>query len=702
MYGKRIKIFIALSTAVLIVCVLRLIQMQLLPNSEVYDKIAELELQRGLSCRLNTLRGRILDRKGRLLAADELCYQLNISYKLCCYADDRVNRAKILRAQQKSKNDNAEPIVREEINSAVIALQQIIDKCTLLGAQREEIESKIKNINDRLWNLRMFLTWARNNPTSALIEKYDGQVTKVPLSEAVADFEAKFPDSDQRLVLTIQIEDIAEMNKMWPLLDLKTEDDTFTAQVEFMDIDGVEVIPRSKRIYPYNSIACQTIGWVGPVTQEADKQLFADDRFSRYLSDELCGREDGVEYVCETVLRGRRGEAVYDANGQRTESTQPQFGKDVQLTLDIELQRKIEQRLADCDLNPRCESPSAAVVIDVATGDILALVSTPTFDLNRVRLDYGRLAADANSPLVNRAINRQYPPGSVIKPLILIAASESGKITANETISCPAAHAPGGWPDCWIYKTSQSQGHDDQWRGHGGNNARNALKGSCNAYFSHLAERIAPTVLQQWLWNFGYGHNSLQSLVQTEAGNDRNFRQAKGQITDTPVKNNEEIPPLASDERRWFGIGQGNLRTTPLQVANAMATIARGGTYKSAKLFRQDANSQGDCRALDISAQTLSMVREGMHAIVEESGGTAYSEFANAGFAAQGIKVYGKTGSTERPEHAWFGGFAVDGSGRAVAVAVLVEGGKRGSSDAAPLGRDILHFCAQAGYIGYR
>ncbi len=701
MYGKRIKIFIALSLAVLIVCVLRLIQMQLLSNAEVYDKIAELELQRGLSCRLNTIRGRILDRKGKILATDELCYQLTISYKLCCYADERVSRANILRAQQKAQNDNAETIAREEINSNVIVLQQIIDKCTLLGAPREEIESKIKNINDRLWNLRTFLAWARNNPTSALIEKYDGQVIKVPFSEAVADFEAKFPESDQRLVLTIQIEDIAEMNKMWPLLDLKTEDDTFAAQVEFMDIDGVEVVPKSKRIYPYNSAACQTVGWVGPVTQEVDKQLFADDRFSRYLSGEVCGREDGVEYVCETALRGKRGEAVYDANGQRTESTQPQFGKDVQLTLDIELQQKIEQRLTDCGSNPKCESPSAAVVIDVATGDILALVSTPTFDLNLVRLDYGRLATDTNSPLVNRAINRQYPPGSVIKPLILIAASESGKITANETISCPAAHAPGGWPDCWIYKTSQSQGHDDQWRGQGGNNARNALKGSCNVYFSHLAERIAPTVLQQWLWNFGYGHKALQPPVQNEGGNDRNFRQAKGQITDTPVKNDKELPPLKNDERRWFGIGQGNLRVAPLQVANVMATIARGGIYKPAKLFRADDDPQGDSRTLDISAQTLRMVREGMHAIVEEPGGTAYPEFANAGFGAQGIKVYGKTGSTERPEHAWFAGFAVDSSNRTVAVAVLVEGGKRGSSDAAPLGRDILRFCVQAGYIGY-
>ena len=699
MYGKRIKIFVALSLAVLIICVLRLAQMQLLPNPRVYDKIAELELQRGLSCMLNTLRGRILDRKGKILASDELCYQLNISYKLCCYADERVIRAKILLAQQKSQKPDAETIVRAEIANAVSVLQQVINKCTLLGATREEIENKIKNINDRLWNLRMFLAWVRNSPTPALIEKYDNQITRVPFSEALADFEAKFPDNDQRLVLALQVEDIAEMNKMWPLLDLKTEDDTFAAQVEFMDIEGVEVIPRSKRIYPYDSAACQTIGWVGPVTQEADKQLFADDRFSRYLSDELCGREDGVEYVCEAILRGKRGEAIYDANGLRIESVQPQFGKDIQLTLDIELQQKIERRLVDCDLNPKCASPSAAVVIDVATGDILAIVSVPTFDLNRVRLEYGKLAADANSPLVNRAINRQYPPGSVIKPLILIAAVESDKITANETISCPAAHAPDGWPDCWVYKTFH-QGHDDLWRSQGGNCARNAIKGSCNIYFSRLAERISPTVLQQWLWNFGYGRKSLQPPMQNETVSERNFRQANGQISDTPVKNNDEIPPLRSDERRWFGIGQGNLRVTVLQVANAMATIARGGIYKSAKLFRADGTFPDDSRSLGISPQTLRVVRDGMHAVVEESGGTAYSEFVSARFTAQGIKVYGKTGSTEKPEHAWFAGFAVDNSNRAVAIAVLVEGGKRGSSDAAPLGRDILQYCVQAGYLG--
>ena len=238
------------------------------------------------------------------------------------------------------------------------------------------------------------------------------------------------------------------------------------------------------------------------------------------------------------------------------------------------------------------------------------------------------------------------------------------------------------------------------WRGRGGNNAKNAIKGSCNIYFSRLAERIDPVVLQRWLYNFGYGRKALQNFASVAANGDRNLRQAKGQIADSPAKNPDEIPPLANDERRWFGIGQGNLRATPVQVADAMATIARGGIYKAPRLFAEDADAPVDSPALEISQQTLNLVREGMRAVIEEQGGTAHEEFANAGFTSQGIRVYGKTGSTEKPEHAWFAGFAEDASGRSIAVAVLVEGGKHGASDAAPLARDILRYCVEAGYIG--
>jgi cell division protein FtsI/penicillin-binding protein 2 len=118
-------------------------------------------------------------------------------------------------------------------------------------------------------------------------------------------------------------------------------------------------------------------------------------------------------------------------------------------------------------------------------------------------------------------------------------------------------------------------------------------------------------------------------------------------------------------------------------------------------LFIEDANGPGpDAINLNISAATLDVVREGMRAVVSEPEGTAYNEFEPAGFAWQDVEVFGKTGSTEAPDHAWFAGFAEDGAGRGIAIAVVVEGGQHGSSDAGPLARDIIQFCIDAEYIG--
>jgi penicillin-binding protein 2 len=244
--------------------------------------------------------------------------------------------------------------------------------------------------------------------------------------------------------------------------------------------------------------------------------------------------------------------------------------------------------------------------------------------------------------------------------------------------------------------------HDDK----GPNYARNAVRGSCNIYFSRLANRVEPSVLQGWLYAFGYGREIRLAPAAVRQGKQgRDLRQAAGVISSSkpegPASSLEQLPILAAGERRYFGIGQGNLRVTPLQVANAMAAIARGGLYKAPRLFIEDANETNSASVdLNISAATLDVVREGMSAVVNEPEGTAYNEFAPAGFALQGIEVFGKTGSTEAPDHAWFGGFAEDGAGRAIAIAVVVEGGQHGSSDAGPLARDIIQFCVDAGYIG--
>jgi len=145
-------------------------------------------------------------------------------------------------------------------------------------------------------------------------------------------------------------------------------------------------------------------------------------------------------------------------------------------------------------------------------------------------------------------------------------------------------------------------------------------------------------------------------------------------------------------------MGQGNMRATPLQVANAMAAIARGGILKQPRLFKENRDLEGV--DLGISQQTLQVIYDGMSAVVNEPGGTANKEFAYSGLGEQDVKVYGKTGSTEEPEVAWFAGFAEDSKNAKLAIAVVVEGGQHGSSDAAPLAREIIQFCIEAGYIG--
>jgi peptidoglycan glycosyltransferase len=136
-----------------------------------------------------------------------------------------------------------------------------------------------------------------------------------------------------------------------------------------------------------------------------------------------------------------------------------------------------------------------------------------------------------------------------------------------------------------------------------------------------------------------------------------------------------------------------------------MAAIARRGIYKPPRLFLELQNSKfeilnSDGLALDISPETLDVVYDGMRAVVSEYGGTASEQFRHGGLTEQGVIVYGKTGSTEAPYVAWFAGFARDSAGRSIAIAVVVEGGQSGPSDAAPLARDIIQFCIEEGYIG--
>ncbi len=692
MFDKRIKIFVIISAAFLLVCLIRLGSMQLLSDSYYLEKIAALKNQRNRSKQLKTVRGKILDRNNKVLAVDEPRFYLNINYELCSVLDERVRQGTRLNTKKQSLIK-----IEEKIESKLNKLQQVIEKCTYFGIDISDVEKKIEKINNRIWNMRVFQAWRQNCMESSLYKKYKNNLFKVRRSQYIADFEEQVSDPNDRLKHIIRT-NIAEMYKNWSLLELKTDDDIFTAQLEFSDIDDVGISPKAHRVYNYGSVAAQTIGWVGPAH---DRKTFSDDETLRCIDDEVCGREDGVEYVLEKKLRGRRGKIVYDIDRRVRDKIPTEFGEDVSLTLDIELQREIEEYLSNCDLNGNCKKPTAVAIIDVGTGQILALVSKPSFDLNLIRQDYTFFVNDPNQPLRNRAIHEQYPPGSIMKPFVLIAGLEAGEISREEIISCPAKKTPKGWPRCWIQRKFSWKGHDDS----GPNNAHNAIKGSCNIYFSRLAGRIVPSVLQKFLFDFGYGRKILDCSSIEQDGLNRNLRQYAGVISSSipqkAILNFEDLPALRKNERRYFGIGQGNLRVTPLQVANAMATLARGGLYRSPQLFMDNSEKPvSNTTFLNIDPETLRVVTEDMAAVVNDIGGTAYKAFAPANFTEQDVNIYGKTGSTQAPEVAWFAGFAEDKKDRSISLAIVVEGGQHGSSDAAPLARDIIQFCIDRGYVG--
>jgi penicillin-binding protein 2 len=566
MYDKRVKVFIAISLAMLLMCVLRLAQMQLVPDSDLQDEITTLKRQRGTSRSLKTVRGKILDRNGDVLATDAPRFQICVNYRLSSFLDDRVVEARRLRATEKEDNPALVGFYNEVEAKRDQLTEVLIPGCVKLGMSEPEVLSRLKSINDYMWSQRAFQAWRRNHPDPNLLAEYPN-ITDVPLSKAMADFERQIPDARQRLQRTGRVNDIREMDKPMPLLELKTDDDIFAAQLEFKDINDVQILPTGYRQYPYGSVAAQTIGWVGPVTQKWDKRLFEDDRLASYLNDDLGGKEDGVEYICESILRGRRGELVYDIDQELVRQNEPDYGDDVILTLDIALQKRIEEDLTNPRINPLYHSVGmAAVVIEVGSGDILALVSLPTYDLNIARYKYGDILKDDNKPAINRAINKQYLPGSSVKPIVLIAAMETGLVTGEEVIACPARKAPGGWPNCWIFRGS-GVGHSDLWT----NDGRNALKGSCNIYFSHVANRLDPLVLQRWLFLFGYGRPLPLACPVPPAGEQptRELRQAPGQISAKPVplgkriQSFDDVPPMNEVDKRLFGIGHGNLWATP-------------------------------------------------------------------------------------------------------------------------------------------
>jgi penicillin-binding protein 2 len=694
MYHRKLYIFIAICMLGMLICLTRLWFLQSTDYQQARRQIERLQILPPRQ--LPTLRGKIIDRNEHTLATDEPFFYLQVNFELIQLTDNRYWQANLQQLIAKGLDTTAaEKELKHKWTEDINQLTKTLNFCIYtLGIDENQLYQKLSSINDRMWELRRFIYWRRQNPNSS-VSSYTQQKDYIPPS----------------VILTV---DLDEMHRAYSLIGLEDRRSLMAAQIELAGISRASIGSEARRVYPFNTSACQIIGWVGPVRPEEIGQEFTDDQYLRYLEGEVIGKS-GIEKTGEWVLRGRRGEVTYDRQKKEIARTEPQFGRDIQLTLDITLQEQIQSLLNE----PNSAAPEfhgtgriAAVVLDAATADVLAMVSLPVFDLNRARLDYDDLLKNPQQPMRNHTMEDTFPPGSSIKPLIMLAGLEEHKITPDTIIHCAYEPPSSAWPRCLLQRRGYC--HDARWEEEGQvNNARNALRGSCNIYFSHVADRIEGKQLQHWLWRFGCGTRVLQSCIYESPfenaailPDDYRLGEAPGSIIygiqQNSITDIESAPNIPVSEKRWWGIGQGNLRTTVLQVANAYAILGRHGLVKPPRLVinPDDPMNEKNCRQMPLHGQNLAVVLDGMRAVISERGGTAYTAFSQSGFNELGITVYGKTGSTEKPENAWFAAFVTDLAGRAISLAVVVEGGQSGAGDAAPLAREIIRLCNRGGYIG--
>lgn len=457
-------------------------------------------------------------------------------------------------------------------------------------------------------------------------------------------------------------------------------DRAIDVSIRLPDLSGVALITTAKRTYPHsNEIASlsHVLGYVGSISPE-EYETKKNEGYRR--TDEI--GKTGVESSYESVIRGVAGERTVevDAFGRPRsiiEERDPTDGRDVSLTIDLDLQKATEEALKK-GLELAKVARGSAIVMDVRTGEILSIVSLPAYDDNIFTgkvssTAYSALLEDENRPLFARAWSGQFPSGSVIKPLIASAALQEGIITPNTTVSSIG----GIWVGPWFFP-------DWQAGGHGLTNVRKAIAWSVNTFFYYIGggydtfRGLGVAKLSEWMTRFGLGSASGLDLPGEASGN-------------VP---NEAWKEEVKGERWYIGdtynlsIGQGDLLVTPLQIARVTSAVANGGTLvlpHVAGRSSADASSLASAPKLDINPDALKTVREGMHETVLYGSGRRLLglPFSSAG----------KTGTaqwrSDRPTHAWYTGFAPYDHPE-VAVTVLIEEGGEGSSFATPVAFDIL------------
>ena len=531
----------------------------------------------------------------------------------------------------------------------------------------------------------------------------------MPYTSPSAGAEGDEEDEDESEVVGIKemIEEVPFVAPYRPIVikrHVEREEALIVAQ-EASNLPGVSVEVDSVRDYPYGPLLSQVLGYLLPIP-EGQEEAYREQGYDP--ATDRVGTA-GVEATYEGELKGTKGQQIVEEDvlgrvrrvvEERTASVP---GSNVYLTLDLELQEAadaaVRRGLGEA-LSPR----GVAIAMNPQTGEILAMVSLPTYDNNIFvqgvsQSDWERWQ-DPHRPLINHAVSDAVPPGSVFKVVVASAALQEGIATPATQLSCPGRivvankyypNDPGAAQPFYCWNKA----------GHGALDIVGGLKHSCDVFFYKIGGGFEETEFK------GLGVERIAEYA-------RQFGLGEPTGVELPAESNALVP--TSDWKRhtigesWttgdtynLSIGQGYLETTPLQMLNAVNVVANGGTLYTPQIVHHTTNGEGEIeepfepevqRTVPVSREHLSLVRTGMEAVVAD--GTA----AKRG-QIEGMRIAGKTGTAqfcddimcgvgfEQPEHAWYAAFAPVDEPEISVIVYLYNGGE-GSVAAVPVAREIL------------
>jgi penicillin-binding protein 2 len=737
---------------------------------------------------METSRGRILDRKGRELAIDRPSLDIAVDYNVITgrWADQKAGRAARKAADAGGRNwvtmsqeerDVAIAAAREPFESHLKAMWTLFAQTA--GISVEQLDTRKREIIEQV-QYGAALAIEQKRKKEADKWRAAGKSGSPPADAVHVTIQE---EREAHVILRGVPDEIGFAFDRLKDMTNADEDTGISKGKPLPIMPGLHVVDSARREYPYDtlSIDVDTSSFPPPLRGgiksirvpgvamhllgRMRSKLYKEDMDRRPQTDPTTGKTDrgyyrpgdatgqgGVEQAKEDVLRGLRGvrQTHLDTGVEQVEDRQP--GQDVPLTIDAQLQARIQalfdpslglamiqpwQRKTEDDA-PRPDAPKplplgtplngAVVVIDVASGDVLSMVSMPSYSHEQADTMQETIPRDEfNNAFVNRAIGRVYPPGSIVKPLVLCEAIREGKYSPQELIAC-TGHFFQDKPllyRCWIYKQfhtthSAKLGHDLD--------GADGIKCSCNIFFFEMGKRLGPQGMHDVFTTYGVGRDAepfnIFGLPPLPGDRDaRTKEQQRRGLLNEAMGEVRSPDKCSSQEAILTGIGQGPVTWTPLHAANAYAAIARRGVLITPRIY---ADAEQERKDLGIPGAAITQALKGLHGSANEENGTTHtitypmpdgSKKIENVFTAPGIAMWAKSGTADTnpftadlsqedgrdelydSDHAWCVCLAGVGEEPRYAIACVLESGGSGGKVSGPLANQVVYALIAEGYL---